>query len=429
MSDDQMMAQAGSDTQVVGVPHGFSLYSRGRVATRYAATHRARQHNHRVAVGVVATITLILVAAIAITLTSALGFVGSIGSRINAGVDDATRAMLLQQQEEAQRAALANLTEEEMELPANWQDTTPFYMLLIGTDRSESRAYGEESWEYGSDDANFRSDVMILARIDPGNKKVTLVSIHRDTYVAINGVYQKINAAYSYGGVAKVIEVVSNYCGVPISHFAQVDIDGLAAVVDAMGGVTVEVPYEINDEEYAGYLPAGLQTLNGQEALIFTRSRHAYDAIGDGDRYRAAHQRLFLSAMAQQLFASSVPTMVNVINTVADYVTTDLTLDQILSLAMTMRDMSVAEDFYSTMNPTYAQVIDGIYYEITIDSQWQEIMSMVDAGEKPPVDSGYRDPLNDINNPDYVPETAFAEAAQPAPEEAPEVAYEGDVAA
>lgn len=374
----------------------MAYYSRTHAESRYNASHASRRRRTTITRSAFIALGGVVVLGVAGTAAWANSFIHSVGDRMNARVEDSTRSALAKQQEEARARAASSLSEDTTNLPDNWQDTTPFYMLLIGTDRSSSRTEGDESYLYGESDANFRSDVMILARIDPGNKIVTMVSIHRDTIVNIDGTDMKINAAYSLGGVSKVIEVVSNFAGVPISHYAEVDIDGLAAVTDAMGGVTVDVPYTI-DDPLMGYMPSGLQTLNGDQALILCRSRHAFDYMGDGDRYRAAHQRLFLTAMASQLFQSSVQTMVSVINTVADYITTDFTVDQIISLALTMRDMDTANGVYSTMNPTTTEIIGGTYYELSDDEQWAYIMSMVDAGEKPPVDYGYLDPLNDVN--------------------------------
>lgn len=393
--------------------HDIAHYSRTHAESRYAASHASHRRKANITRGAFIALGGAAVLGTVGTVAWANSFIHSVGARMNARVEDSTKSALAQQQEAARERAAASLAEDTANLPENWQDTTPFYMLLIGTDRSSSRTEGDEAYLYGDSDANFRSDVMILARIDPGNKIVTMVSIHRDTIVNIDGSDMKINAAYSLGGVSKVIDVVSQFAGVPISHYAEVDIDGLAAVTDAMGGVTMEVPYTI-DDPLMGYLPGGLQTLNGEQALILTRSRHAFDYMGDGDRYRAAHQRLFLTAMATQLFKSSVQTMVSVINTVADYITTDLTVDQIIGLALTMRDMDMANGVYSTMNPTDPQIIGGVYYEISMDDQWATIMSMVDAGEKPPVDYGYLDPLDDVNSAgDGGNTTSVTEASNP----------------
>lgn len=381
MSHDDQSPTSSADERPSG-----SDYSRDASQQRYAASYQRRQRGRGIrkalAIGIPALIVLVLVVGVA----SAAGFVGSLGSRMNAGVTAATRSTLADQQAKAKARAASNLTENGADLPANWQDTAPFYMLLLGVDKSENRTEGDEAQFYGTSDANFRSDTIILARIDPGQKKVTLVSIHRDTFIDIDGKQQKINAAYAIGGVSKVIEVVSQFAGVPIEHYAEVDIDGLAAITDAMGGVTVDVPFDINDDEYTGSLSAGVQTLNGQEALIFTRSRHAYDNMGDGDRYRAANQRAFLSAMASQLLSSSPVTIVAAINTLANYITTDLTVDQIASLALTMQGMDTSTDIYSTMNPTQNEYVNGASVEINQTERWQQIMQAVDAGQEPPAD-------------------------------------------
>ena len=84
-----------------------------------------------------------------------------------------------------------------------------FYMLLLGTDGR-------------TDDEVERTDSIILARIDAPEKKVTLISIPRDTKVEINGSIYKINAAYSLGGAEGAVEAVNKLCGVQISHYAQV---------------------------------------------------------------------------------------------------------------------------------------------------------------------------------------------------------------
>lgn len=386
---------ARPDTNATGNP--ALQYSRDAGGARYAGDYQGRKRRKNIRRGVILGVVGLIVVALIALVVWALVFVGTIGSRMNQGVSDETRAMLASQQADARARAASSLTEAGADLPANWEDTTPFYMLLLGVDESLNRTEGDEAELYGTG-AAFRSDTIILARIDPGNKQVTLVSIHRDTWVNIDGVDQKINAAYALGGVSKVIEVVSQFAGVPISHYAEVDIDGLAAITDAVGGVEVTVPYEINDLDYAGYLPAGTQVLNGEEALIFTRSRHAYDDLGDGDRYRAANQRAFLAALANKLLSSSPTTMVAAINALSQYVTTDLTIEQIAGLALTMQGIDTGTDIYSTMNPTENQYINGQSVELSIDDQWHEIMAAVDAGERPMTDYAYIDPLNDINS-------------------------------
>ena len=256
----------------------------------------------------------------------------------------------------------------------------PFYMLLLGVDKGEERVEeeGEEYW-------NYRADTIILARIDPQDVKVTLVSIPRDTYVDMgyNG-EAKINSAYSFGGPSYMVEVVQQFAGVPISHYAEIDFDAFVAIVDQIGGIDVTLPVAINDPEYTGLaLEAGTHHLNGWDSLMLCRSRHAYDEYGGGDFYRAANQRMVISAIARKVLASDIVTMSGTISTLADYVTTDMDLGSILSLAVQMKDLDIDKNFYSGQEPTISTYYDDLWYEICDTEAWQEMMRRVDAGLPP----------------------------------------------
>lgn len=255
----------------------------------------------------------------------------------------------------------------------------PFYMLLMGTDGSSDR---EASEEYAGD--QFRSDSMMLTRIDPQGKKVTLVSLHRDTLVDM-GEYgqQKLNAAHSIGGAAYTVETVSKLAGVPITHYAEINFDGFKDIVDALGGVEVDVPMTIDDEDAGGYVAQGPQTLNGDQALILCRARHAYDEFGDGDRYRAANQRLVLSAIAKKILSSDAATMVNSVQALSQYVTTDFGIGDILSIASGLRGLDPEKDIYTAMEPTTAAYINGGWYEYLDTAAWKTMMSRVDQGLPP----------------------------------------------
>lgn len=196
---------------------------------------------------------------------------------------------------------------------------------------------------------------------------------------------QKLNAAHAFGGAAYAVKVVSEFAGVPISHYAEINFDAFKALVDTLGGVEVNVQYEIDDPMAGGdgYVPAGQQTLDGEHALILCRSRHNYDDIGDGDQYRAANQRMVISAIASKVLASDVPTMIATIETLAQYVTTDMSVTDIISLANAMRGINMDTDFYTGTNPTTSEYTDGVWWEISNDTQWKKIMSRVDQGLPP----------------------------------------------
>lgn len=263
----------------------------------------------------------------------------------------------------------------------------PFYMLVMGVDRSEERVAA-------GDMDTFRSDSMILTRVDPQQKNVSLVSIERDTYVSIEGYGpDKINASAALGGSALVVDTISKFAGVPIGHYVEIDFDGFKAAVDALGGIEVDVPITIDDEMAGGRVEAGLQTLNGDQALILCRSRHSYDDYGSGDYYRMANQRMVMGAIAKKILSSDVVTMANTINAMADYITTDMDVQTIVEVATEMRGMNADEDIYSAMNPTIPTYVNDVWYEYCDLDAWRMMMGRVDAGLPPYADD--RRNLND----------------------------------
>ncbi|MDR3053614.1 MAG: LCP family protein [Coriobacteriales bacterium] len=257
----------------------------------------------------------------------------------------------------------------------------PFYMLLMGTDKHYE---GEIQ----------RSDTMILARIDPAHKKAALISIPRDTRYYMEGYgWQKINAAYAFGemeeghtGAEYTIKAVSDFAGVPITYYAELNFDGFKGVVDALGGVEVDVPVDIIGDEDAGGLDIykGLQVLDGEHALVFCRARQS---LINGDYQRQADQRTFLQALAKQLLASDSVTIVNSLNSIAMMTTTNMDIAEITSLAIAMRGMQET-DIYTYIVPGDGGISpdDQLWYEITDDAAWQALMSAIDAGEYPEQD-------------------------------------------
>lgn len=241
----------------------------------------------------------------------------------------------------------------------------PFYMLVLGSDTREEGAAG-------------RSDTIILARIDPEGKDVTLVSIPRDTQVQIEGYgTQKINAAYAYGGAALAVRTVSEFAGVPISHVVEVDFFGFKDIVDALGGVTVNVPA---NTKYQGVsIPEGEQTLNGEQALVFARCRKTY---ADGDYQRTKNQRQLVQAVAKEVLNAPVASMPALVGSMADAVSTDMSLADLVSLANSMRGMD-ASSMKTAVVPSHTGTEDGVSYVFAEEPAWSEMMARVDAGEDP----------------------------------------------
>ena len=175
---------------------------------------------------------------------------------------------------------------------------------------------------------------------------------------------------------------MSELAGVPISHYAEINLDGFSKVVDALGGIEVNVPIEIDDDEAGGHLLPGVQTLSGSDALILVRSRHAR-RLRQRRSYRAANQRLVLSAIAQKLLASDALTIATTMQSLADCVLTDMGVDSIVGIAQSMRGIDASTDIYTAVVPTTSEYEDDVWYEVVNEEEWKAMMKRVDAGLPP----------------------------------------------
>lgn len=264
-------------------------------------------------------------------------------------------------------------SEQQSELDTVLSESTvqePYYVLLLGSD---ARA----------NDTASRSDTMILVRVDANVGKATLVSIPRDTKVEIEGHgTQKINAAYAFGGPAGAVEAVEKMSGIEISHYAEIHFDELEKAVDQLGGIWVDVP-ESNDQTGASNtgveLNAGMQRLNGEQALAFARERYGYN---EGDFQRAENQRILVQALADTILSLPPTDLPGAVQSLANCISTDYSLNELIELAQTFQS---AEHyyFYSAMVPSTTQTIDGVSYTITLEDEWANMMQMVDTGQDP----------------------------------------------
>lgn len=253
--------------------------------------------------------------------------------------------------------------EEEL-TPVN-SASDPFYVLILGSDARES-------------DSGSRSDVIMLARVDPSAGSVSLVSIPRDTMVTINGSTQKINAAYAHGGSAMAVRAVSEFAGVPISHFVSVHFEELEEIVDMLGGVWVDVPESFSAGNGGMSFEAGNQLLNGQQALAYARERYH---VSGGDFGRAQAQRQIVEAVIRQVLASSPVELPGLIGQLANCITTDLSVTDIVGYAQEFlgKELTV----YSAICPSYTLNQDGVSYVATMFNEWKRMMQLVDAGLDP----------------------------------------------
>jgi LCP family protein required for cell wall assembly len=177
-------------------------------------------------------------------------------------------------------------------------------ILVMGTDRRSdepttgTRATARE-WVPGAQ----RTDTIMVLHIDGDRDGASLISIPRDSWVAVPGHGpQKVNAAFSLAGPSLAVQTVERLTGIRIDHLAVVDWSGFRALIDVVGGVTVTVPRTVEDPHFDTVWTKGRHTLNGGQALLYSRQRYGLPR-GDLDRVRRQQ------AIVRGLVRSSVATL------------------------------------------------------------------------------------------------------------------------
>ena len=151
--------------------------------------------------------------------------------------------------------------------------------LLLGSD-SRVSAGDATQWQAGAQ----RTDAIMLVHLPADRSGLYVMSIPRDTWVDIPGHGEaKINAAFSYGGPALLVQTVEQLTGLRVDHVGVVDFEGFVAMTDALGGVEITVPEDTQDMRAS--FPAGTYTMDGARALDYVRQRYGLDE-GDFDRVR-----------------------------------------------------------------------------------------------------------------------------------------------
>ncbi len=214
----------------------------------------------------------------------------------------------------------------------------PFTMLLMGIDSTD---------EVLAKNAVANGDSLILITFNPKTLNATMLSIPRDSYVPIacwpSKEENKITHAAAYGNDC-MINTIEDFLDIDIDYYTKINFKGLVKLVDALGGIDVDVPADLctDDSSRGGEIciKEGKQHLNGEEALVLSRNRKQ---LKNGDFDRGLNQQLVIQAMLEKIKAlKSVKQFTSVFNTVSNSIDTNLTDKQILSF------YSVAKDIVKT---------------------------------------------------------------------------------
>ena len=216
----------------------------------------------------------------------------------------------------------------------DWSQKERVNILLLGVDRRPQ------------EEGPCRTDTMMVVTVDPATNTAGMLSIPRDLYLEIPEYgLSRVNVAhfigdrdnYPGGGPALAKKTVQYNLGVPIHYYIRINFQGFRDIIDALGGITVEVESEIRDDKYPDenydymtiYIPAGVQQMDGEMALRYARTRH-----NGSDFVRLRRQQDVLFAIREKaLSLDLIPRLPDLLRTMGYTVDTDLDPQEILALA------------------------------------------------------------------------------------------------
>ena len=249
-------------------------------------------------------------------------------------------------------------------VPKAWDGKERVNLLLMGIDQRE-----------GEKEPAYRTDTLMVLTLDPITLDAGILSLPRDLWVPIPGYDNgRINTAnfigdaYDYpgGGTALAVKTVEQVLGIPIQFYVRVNFTAFEDLIDRIGGITVDVPYDIYDPQYptSDYgtevfrLAKGVQNLDGPMALKFARTRHG---LPNGDFDRADNQQRVMVAVKEKLKDSKVllslfASAPDVIAMLSESVKTNLSVDQIQQLAVLAQEVDTSRIKRAVLDQNYTEL-------------------------------------------------------------------------
>ena len=246
--------------------------------------------------------------------------------------------------------------------------------MLVANDKATVMIMGVDE---RADDVG-RSDTLMIATLDPDKNQAALLSVPRDTRVKIKGHgFDKINAAYAYGGRKLTQETIESLLNTHIDHYIKINVHGFTKIIDALGGIDIDVekrmyyedPWDDDGGLYIDLQP-GMQHMDGKTAITYVRYRDE-----EGDIGRIKRQQNFMKAVMDKLVSPTIiPKLPAIVSAVSDSVETDMSVSEILSFLGTLQD---AKDngLKSEMLPGKPVYIDGISYWVPDISKIRQILA------------------------------------------------------
>ena len=226
---------------------------------------------------------------------------------------------------------------------------TPENILILGSDADRDRS-------------GARADTIMIMRTDPDAGTIRYLSIPRDLRIEYPGQgHIKIGEAFAYGGNRGVIRAIGQEIGLPIHHVMVIDFKGVAKMVDAVGGITVNNPFDLQGCDYPGgrtvSFPRGQISLDGDEALVYSRVRKC-----DGDLQRAQRQQLVVAGVKSKVLSwSALPAAPWRGATMVRAISTDLSATDLVKLGWLQGKLTTAPGDREVIAGE-GTTIGGIYY-------------------------------------------------------------------
>jgi len=225
-------------------------------------------------------------------------------------------------------------------------------ILVVGVDKRDNLSRKKQNSLKLGHEVGERTDTMMVLHLSEDHRRVTVVSIPRDTWTKIPGQAQmhKINAAYQFGKAKLAVQTVQQATGLKINHYVEVNVLGFIDVIDSLGGITVCTPVPINDPKAALNLTAGTHQLKGPEALGYARTR----ATPRSDLDRIDRQQQVISAVLNKALSSGTLTNPARLTAFLDSALRTITVDtalkgDLVGLAGQLKDVSLNDVRFATV--------------------------------------------------------------------------------
>ena len=237
--------------------------------------------------------------------------------------------------------------------------TEPFTILLMGVDSEKEGIQG----------STFNGDSLMLITFNPKTLNTTILSIPRDSYVPIScfpGKRKNKITHAAWKGEECMMNTIHDLLDVDIDYYVKINFKGVVQLVDALGGVEVDVPYSLCEQDSnrawgsdTVYIEKGHQTLNGEQALAYSRNRHPnpdkcsakWTNYNSNDFIRGEHQQEVVAALLNKFKdVKDLNTVYKLLDTISNNMVTNMSTDQILSLYNVFKDISAKSDGLSDMS-------------------------------------------------------------------------------